>query len=184
MDDYNGLIGKVQRYHQVLANTRTYRERWTAYLKTMIIDELNKMLEVTGLSGKVETNDRIQNLENVMLTMGSEESGIAEVITEKVDKPLIKHNGALIYQQLFNGKVQVMITYPFIEGFGEPRPPRMIAIYRPEELKTPFLIRHMEDFIKEITHWEDLDDDDQPTNKIGFQIQSLQQPSSPVSNEE
>jgi len=60
----------------------------------------------------------------------------------------------------------------------------MIAIYRPEELKTPFLIRHMEDFIKEITHWEDLDDDDQPTNKIGFQIQSLQQPSSPVSNEE
>lgn len=183
MDDYNGLIGKVQRYHQILANTRTYRERWTSYLKAMIMEELNKMLEVTGLSGKIETSDRIKHLEYIMLSMGSEESGISEIITEKVDKPLIKHNGSLIYQQLFNGKVQVMIGYPYIEGFGEPRQPKLVAIYRPEELKSPFLIRHMEDFIKELTQWEDFDDDDQPANKIGFQVQSLQAPK-PLTGEE
>ncbi len=184
MDDYNGLIGKVQRYHQILANTRTYRERWTSYLKAMIMDELNKMLEVTGLSGKVETSDKVRHLEYVMLSMGSEESGISEIISEKVDKPLIKHNGSLIYQQLFNGKVQVMIAYPFIEGFGEPRPPRLVAIYRPEELKTPFLIRHMEDFIRELTQWEDLDDDDQQANKIGFQMQPLQATPKTIISEE
>ena len=184
MDDYNGLIGKVQRYHQILANTRTYRERWTSYLKAMIIEELNKMLEVTGLSGKVETSDKVRHLEYVMLSMGSEESGISEIISDKVDKPLIKHNGSLIYQQLFNGKVQVMIAYPFIEGFGEPRQPRLVAIYRPEELKTPFLIRHMEDFIRELTQWEDLDDDDQQPNKIGFQLQPLQAPPKAITGEE
>ena len=184
MDDYNGLIGKVQRYHQILANTRTYRERWTSYLKAMIMDELNKMLEVTGLSGKVETSDKVRHLEYVMLSMGSEESGISEIISDKVDKPLIKHNGSLIYQQLFNGKVQVMIAYPFIEGFGEPRQPRLVAIYRPEELKTPFLIRHMEDFIRELTQWEDLDDDDQQANKIGFQMQPLQTGQKTITGEE
>lgn len=184
MDDYNGLIGKVQRYHQILANTRTYRERWTSYLKAMIMDELNKMLEVTGLSGKVETSDKVRHLEYVMLSMGSEESGISEIISDKVDKPLIKHNGSLIYQQLFNGKVQVMIAYPFIEGFGEPRQPRLVAIYRPEELKTPFLIRHMEDFIRELTQWEDLDDDDQQANKIGFQMQPLQATPKTITGEE
>lgn len=184
MDDYNGLIGKVQRYHQILANTRTYRERWSSYLKAMISEELKKMLEVTGLAGKVDTSDRIRHLEYVMLSMGSEESGISEVISEKVNKPLIKNNGSLVYQQLFNGKIQVMIVYPFIEGFGEPRQPKLVAIYRPEELKPPFLVRHMEDFIKELTQWEDLDDDDQPAAKIGFQLQNLQNAPKSIAAEE
>jgi hypothetical protein len=173
MDDYNGLISKVQRYHNVLANTKAYREKWKTHLKSLIVSELENMLKVSGLQGSVETSDKVRHLEYVILSMGSEESGISEIINERTDKPLIKSNGSLIYQQLFNGKVQVMIVYPFIEGFGEPRPPKVIAIYRPEEIKSPFLIRHMEDFIKELTQWEDFDDDDTPSAKIGFQVQNL-----------
>ena len=168
MDDYNGLITKVQRYQSVLTNTQTYRERWKTQLKALIISELENMLKITGLQGTIETSDKVRHLEYIVLSLGSEESGISEIINEKTDKPLIKNNGSLIYQQLFNGKVQVMIVYPFIEGFGEPRPPKVIAIYRPEEIKQPFLIRHMEDFVKEITQWEDYDDDDQVIAKIGF----------------
>jgi len=173
MDDYNGLIAKVQRYQTVLANTKAYREKWNKQLKALIVSELENMLKVTGLQGTIETSDKVRHLEYVILSLGSEQSGISEIINEKVDKPLIKQNGSLIYQQLFNGKIQVMIVYPFIEGFGEPRPPKVISIYRPEEVKTPFLVRHMEDFIKEITHWEDYDDDDQVAAKIGFNVQNL-----------
>ena len=168
MDDYNGLISKVQRYQSILNNTKFYRERWTTQLKGLIISELEAMMKASGLEGKIETTDKVQNLEYIMLSLGSEESGISEIINEKTDKPLIKNLGSLIYQQLYNGKIQVMIVYPFIEGFGEPRPPKVIAIYRPEEIKLPFLIRHMEDFVKEITAWEDYDDDDQMATKIGF----------------
>jgi len=168
MDDYNGLIAKVQRYQNVLSNTHAYRERWKTQLRDLIISELQNMLKITGLTGTIETSDKVRHLEYIVLSLGSEESGISEIINEKTDKPLIKNNGSLIYQQLFNGKIQVMIVFPFIEGFGEPRPPKVIAIYRPEEIKLPFLIRHMEDFVKEITQWEDYDDDDQVTTKIGF----------------
>jgi len=175
MDDYNGLINKVQRYQSILNNTQTYRERWKTQLKALITSELEGMLKLTGLQGTIESSDKVRHLEYIVLSLGSEESGISEIINDKVDKPLIKNNGSLIYQQLFNGKIQVMIVYPFIEGFGEPRPPKVIAIYRPEEIKQPFLIRHMEDFIKEITLWEDYDDDDQIVNKIGFN-HSLQAP--------
>ncbi len=168
MDDYNGLISKVQRYQTVLSNTHAYRERWKTQLKDLIISELQNMLKITGLTGSIETSDKVRHLEYIVLSLGSEESGISEIINEKTDKPLIKSNGSLIYQQLFNGKIQVMIVFPFIEGFGEPRPPKVIAIYRPEEIKLPFLIRHMEDFIKELTQWEDYDDDDQVVSKIGF----------------
>lgn len=176
MDDYNGLITKVQRYQAVLGNTQTYRERWKSQLKALIISELENMLKITGLQGTIETSDKVRHLEYINLSLGSEESGISEIINEKTDKPLIKSKGSLIYQQLFNGKVQVMIVYPFIEGFGEPRPPKVIAIYRPEEIKQPFLIRHMEDFIKEITQWEDYDDDDQVIAKIGFNHPLQQSP--------
>ena len=181
MDDYNGLIAKVQRYQTVLANTKAYREKWSKQLKALIVSELENMLKVTGLQGTIETSDKVRHLEYVILSLGSEQSGISEIINEKVDKPLIKQNGSLIYQQLFNGKIQVMIVYPFIEGFGEPRPPKVISIYRPEEVKTPFLVRHMEDFIKEITQWEDYDDDDQVAAKIGFNMQSLPAAKPPVS---
>ncbi|MDZ4749439.1 MAG: hypothetical protein SH808_13210 [Saprospiraceae bacterium] len=173
MDDFNGLISKVQRYQSVLTNTKTYRDRWTSNLKDMIISELQNMLKVSGLQGTVEASDKVRHLEYIILSLGTEESGIAEVINDKLHKPLIKTNGSLIYQQLYNGKVQVMIVYPFIEGFGEPRPPKVISIYRPEEVKSPFLLRHMEEFIKEITQWEDFDDEDQAAAKIGFNVQSL-----------
>ncbi|HJW29715.1 MAG TPA: hypothetical protein VJ508_10815 [Saprospiraceae bacterium] len=181
MDEYNGLIGKVQRYQAILTNTQTYRERWTNQLKALIISELENMLKITGLQGTIETSDKVRHLEYIVLSLGSEESGISEIINEKTDKPLIKSNGSLIYQQLYNGKVQVMIVYPYIDGFGEPRPPKVIAIYRPEEIKSPFLIRHMEDFVKEITQWEDFDDDDQPAARIGFNhtLQGPKPPSSP-----
>ena len=114
------------------------------------LSELEAMLKVSGLQGTIEATDKVKHLEYIILSLGTEESGIAEVINDKLHKPLIKTNGSLIYQQLYNGKVQVMIVYPFIEGFGEPRPPKVISIYRPEEIKTPFLLRHMEEFIKEI----------------------------------
>jgi len=168
MDDYNGLIAKVQRYQMVLNNTQVYRERWESQLKALIISELESMMKIVGLQGTIETSNKVRHLEYIIFSLGSEESGISEIINSKTDKPLIKNNGSLIYQQLFNGKIQVMIVYPFIEGFGEPRPPKVIAIYRPEEIKQPFLIRHMEDFVKEITLWEDYDDDDQVASKIGF----------------
>jgi len=174
MDDYNGLITKVQRYQSVLANTKSYRERWDTTLKSQIISDLESMLKLTGLQGTIEATDKVKHLEYIILSLGTEESGIAEIINDKINKPLIKTNGSLIYQQLYNGKIQVMIGYPFIEGFGEPRPPKLISIYRPEEIKTPFILRHMEEFIKEITQWEDFDDDDHAAAKIGYQVQSLQ----------
>ncbi len=124
MDDYNGLISKVERYQSILNNTLIYRERWEKQLKALIISELENMVKISGLKGTIETSNKVKHLEYIVLSLGSEESGISEIINDKIDKPLIKSNGSLIYQQLFNGKVQVMIVYPFIEGFGEPRPPK------------------------------------------------------------
>ena len=176
MEDLTNLKRKVKEYQEILSNTVHYRERWKSGLKETIKSELQRMLDETALEGEIEIKDDVHNLEAIVLSLGEEKSGIYEKINKEVKRPLIKHNGSLIYQQLFNGKVMAMITYPVIEGYGQPKPPKTIAIYRPEEIKPPFLVRHMEEFMREVTDWEDYDDDDKgPSQKIGYSLNFMPQ---------
>ena len=62
----------------------------------------------------------------------------------------------------------VMIVYPYIDGYGEPRPPKNLEILRPHELGQEYIIRHMEEFLNEVTQWEDYDDDLPEKSVIGF----------------
>ena len=174
--DLGSLPAKVNAYKKILANTIQYRNEWKEGLKDMIIDTLNHINDSTDLGGKVIIKDHIENMEAVVLDLGRVHSGMRELIQDSdIKKTIVKTQGGLIYQQLFNGKIMVMIVFPYIEGYGEPRPPKNVEILRPEELKQGFVIRHFEEFIKEITEWEDYDDDrpNKPiigyTQPIGFQ---------------
>lgn len=171
MPELFNLKRRVIQYKEVLKNTTTYREAWKEHLKANIIKQLETLIEATGLEATVSVREDMDNLQAVVLSLGDIESGILQQVgASKIPRSLIKHNGSLIYQQLFNGKVVVLIQYPMIEGYGEPQPPKSIAIYRPEELTEPFFVRHMEDFMKEVTNWEDYDDDDKPAKQIGFNL--------------
>ena len=177
MEDFTNLKRKVNQYQEILANTINYRKVWKESLKQKILDLLQQMITETTLEAKIEEKDTVENLEGIVLSLGQTRSGIFEKINPDVQKHLIKHKGSLVYQQLFNGKIVVLITYPMIEDYGDPRQPMTIGIYRPEELKPPFILRHMEEFLKEITNWEDYDDDE-PSQKIGFNI-NMMHPSVP-----
>lgn len=172
--ELNNLKRKVDRYQEVLANTNTYRKVWVEELSQKILDQLNYIMGQVGLDAQVEVRSELENLEAIDLSLGTVRSGMSQRVNDTVRRDLIKHNGALVYQQLFNGKVMVLIQYPHIEGYGEPRPPKTIAIYRPEELKDPYFIRHVEEFLQEITLWEDYDDEE-PYQRIGFQLNFGQQ---------
>lgn len=168
MQDLFNLKRKVDTYKEVLENTQNYRQQWHEHLKDYIIQTMTEILKKTGLEATVSNKSEIENLEAIVISLGKTGSGLSKQVDgQKIE--FVKHNGSLIYQQLFNGKVIVLIQYPMIENYGEPRPPKTIAIYRPEELKEPYLVRHAESFIKEVTDWEDFDDDE-PNKKIGFKM--------------
>lgn len=169
--DYTNFQQRVAKYKDVLHNTQNYRLAWQNELRQAIIDHLQKALTAGELSGKVELRSDIKNLEAVVLSLGVGNSGLGETVGEGISRDLIKQNGSLVYQQLFNGKILVLINYPFIEKYGQPQPPKTIAIYRPEELKAPYILRHLETFMMEITNWEDYDDDaPEPNQRIGFKL--------------
>jgi hypothetical protein len=168
--EYLGLKNKVIEYKKIIANAHAYRSDWNEHLKDFVISEVKNMSSAADLELVIKVQDNVGNLEAVACSLGRSASGIYEKVDEDTNKPLIKHNGTLIYQQLFNGKVQVMISLPYIEGFGNPPPPKFLGIYRPQELKQPFLERHLEEFIKTVTSWEDFDDDEPTHQKIGFNL--------------
>jgi hypothetical protein len=168
--ELHNLRRKVKRYQDVLANTEAYRKAWVEELQQRIMDELNFIIGEVSLKGEVEARSDMDNLEAVVLNLGAVRSGMSQRVNEHLRQDLIKHNGALIYQQLFNGKVIVLIQYPQIEGYGQARAPKTIAIYRPEELQEPYFVRHVEEFMQEITLWEDYDDDEPHQQRIGFQL--------------
>lgn len=167
--ELRNLGGKVERYKEVLKNTKQYRKLWIDELNQKILDQLNYIMGEVGLEATVEVRSDLENLEAVVFSLGTVRSGMSQRVNDAIRRDLIKQNGSLVYQQLFNGKVMVLIQYPFIEGYGDPRPPKTIAIYRPEELKDPFFVRHVEEFMQEVTLWEDYDDDE-PHQRIGFEL--------------
>lgn len=163
------LERKVNQYKEVLQNTRDYRGVWIDGLKETIKTTLTELSQAVGLEATIEERADMENLEAVVFSLGNVKSGMYQKVGENIKRHLIKHNGSLIYQQLFNGKVIVLIQYPYIENYGQPRAPKTIAIYRPEELKPPYFQRHLEELITDITNWEDYDDDE-PNKRIGFQL--------------
>ena len=176
--DAKNLQRKVERYKEVLQNTQRYREFWKTELKQNIATQLQNLAESAGFPATVQEISEIQNLEAVALTLGTSVSGLGEAVGNGLHRDLIKQNGSLVYQQLFNGKVLVLINLPYIEKYGQPQAPKTIAIYRPEELKEPYFQRHVETFITDVTAWEDYDDDvtSEPNQRIGFKMNFEQEP--------
>jgi hypothetical protein len=168
--DTHNLLKKVDFYKEVLNNALLYRDNWRNGLKQTIITNLNALCKASGLNATIEERNDIANLEAVVLTLGNGLSGLGEPVGSGIRRELIKQNGSLVYQQLFNGKVLVLINFPFIEKYGQPQPPKTIAIYRPEELKDPYFVRHVETFVSDLTAWEDYDDVPEPNQRIGFKM--------------
>jgi hypothetical protein len=163
------VLDTFVKLKHVLANTEMFRQQWAIATKPMIVKTLQEVLDKAQLPhAQVVLRENVENLEAVVLDLGRTASGITEKMDDSgVLRPMLKSNGSLFYQQLYNGKVIVMMLRPFIEGYGQPQPPINLEILRPDEMNSVVILRHVEIFINDTISWEDFDDDAQRTN-IGF----------------
>lgn len=181
MEKYTAIKERVVKYKNMLDQVSQWRATWSKNLKKFILKEVTKLLDATGLEATVNEEEKIKGLESITIMLGNKKSGIYEMAADGNErKDFFKEYGTLVYSQLFNGKVQVWMTFPFIEGLIEPRPPKLIGIYAPPEFNESLIIGHMEVFMKDLIEWEDFDDDDNPSaaapkTQIGFGITSQQE---------
>ena len=168
--DLTSLMVKFRKYKEVLSNTEKHRALWQERAKPLIVDVLKKVSKAADLTNaEVITRDNVENLEVVALDLGRAASGISENMEDTgIKRMMIKSFGSLIYQQLFNGKIMVMVVRPHIEGYGQPLPPLNLEILRPDEVTTEQLVKHLEVFLQNITDWEDFDDEEQRSSSMGF----------------
>ena len=106
--ELNNLKRRVQQYKDIVENTTIYRQVWKDSLKTNIINQLTEIAKAIELNVVITVRQEMENLEAIMFSLGNEDSGLVHEEEGKPALALKKHNGSLIYQQLFNGKVVVM----------------------------------------------------------------------------
>lgn len=166
--NYSSLTGKVAKYLKVKQNTYDYRDQWKKEKKQLIVDTLQGIIDNTDLEAEIDVKDDVDNLEVIMFNLGRMKSGIREKLDGEEYRSVVRNNGILVYQQLFNGKIVILIVHPFLEGYGQPQQPKTLEIVRPDELNEGFIMRHVEELLKELINWEDYDDDQPTPPPIGF----------------
>ena len=172
MEKYTAIKERARKYQGMLTQVLEFRKSWDKSLKKFIQRTSESILKHTGISAQIAIEERFENLESITISLGKSISGIAENIDDDTKRTIIKDKGALIYSQLFNGKVQAWMTYPLIEGLMQPKPPKMIGIYGPPEFNEKLILSNFDDFFKELIEWENYDDDQpgQQINRIGFGV--------------
>ena len=170
MEKYTAIKEKATKYKNLLNTVDEYRSQWEKKLKKSIIKEAKAILDATEINADVDAESTVHGLEAITIKLGMRRSGIYQKMDSGEKKSVWKDHGSLIFGQLFNGKVQVWMTYPILEGLMEPKPPRMIGIYVPPEFNDELILSNIEFFLNELIAWEDYDDD-KPSDKgnaIGF----------------
>jgi len=172
MEKYTAIKEKVEKYKDMLNKVEEWRGTWDKSLKKFILTESKKLFDSTGLDASITEEEKLKGLESISIKLGNKKSGIYEAEDNLKDrKDFFKEYGTLVYSQLFNGKIQAWMTYPFIEGLMEPRPPKLIGIFAPPEFSEDLIVSNVESFLKDLIAWEDYDDDDPnspPKAQIGF----------------
>ncbi len=171
MKKFTAIKERANKYSQMLKHVVEYRNSWYDELKESITKLAEDILEHTGVAANIEIEERFENLESITISLGKSVSGIAENVDDITKRNIIKDKGSLVYSQLFNGKIQAWMTYPLIEGLMQPKPPKMIGIYRPDEFNEGLILSNFDEFFKELIDWENYDDDQPGSeghNRIGF----------------
>ncbi|MFM8371120.1 MAG: hypothetical protein ACKOCO_01945 [Bacteroidota bacterium] len=163
------LQAKAQQYREALQNTARYRMIWQEGVKANLVSWLKELAQSCNLTVEIEERMEVEGLESVIFSLGLEPSGLKEILEGNNRRDLMRQNGSLIYQQLFNGKIMALINLPYIEKYGQPQEPRSLAIFRPDEMTEEHIAAHLAEFLGDLTMWESYDDDGmQPATRIGF----------------
>lgn len=177
MQKYTALKERASKYKTILQQAMDYREAWEGNLKQFILDGVDNVLKQTDVNANVEVEEKFEHLETISIFLGKSISAIAETFPSGAKRSIIKDMGSINYSQIFNGKVQVWMTFPLIEGLMQPQQPKMIGIFAPPEFNEDLILSNFDEFFKELINWENYDDDvpSAQGNKIGFGIQHNQE---------
>ncbi len=152
------IINKAVDYQKALEKNKTEIEKnrkdWNDSTNALIYETFQSVAKnVPNLNWEVKKVEAMENLDVIVLGFKNEPSGIAGQI-QGVLRFFAKISGKLIYSQVYNGEVYVLIDYPHVENHVERQPPKFIAKYKPSQISEDLILDHINEFLDEMHNWE------------------------------
>jgi hypothetical protein len=155
---FQDILNKAFEYEKALEISKVTieenRKFWNAQTNQLILGTFKGVAQsVPNLDWEVRKVDAMENLDILMLGFKNESSGIVGQI-QGVLKFFAKVSGKLIYSQVYNGEVYVLIDYPHVEHHVERQQPKFIGKFRPDEITVDLVLDHINEFLEEMLGWE------------------------------
>ena len=77
--ELHSLQRKVTQYKEIVRNTRAYRDVWLNGLRDHIVQQLEYLAKETNMDATVEVRSELENLEAVILSLGTVKSASPDV---------------------------------------------------------------------------------------------------------
>jgi len=153
MSNMELIKNKIEAYKSSLDQIQENRNLWSNTTKKLVYDTLMEIKTTSGLDLQVQKVDMLKNLEAVNIHFNRQASGFTETNGNSITNH-IKHGGALIFSQAYNGQIFVIYSYPFIEGWVSQLVNKAVAKVLPSNINEEFIFREVEKFLDEMNNWE------------------------------
>lgn len=157
------LEERIKDYTLSLEKVLQKKREWESSARPCILRTLEEIRDKFPIGWTVQQFNWMWYNEAVNITFKTLPEGLEHLAKGSGDGELIK-GGALVFSQLHNGDVSVMVLFPFIDTVSADSGTLDLGTYRPEEISEKLVIEKVDEFLKEMIRWEV----PTPRDKIGF----------------
>lgn len=159
----------LEEYCHVIEAVKQRQNDWNTSTKAEIVRVLSSISDDLKPLKVVEDGSP-RNFDTVCLGFPPSRTNI--VLRQGAGaKGLTRFGGYLSYSQVFNGKILVGISYPYVEDLQDATPNKGLALLDPSEITEEMILEHVDTFLREITEAEktiSMSDQLQRKRRIGF----------------
>lgn len=151
------------KYVDSLTKTTERRELWKTETKEKIFEVLSLVEKTFKFQWHVQRIEVIDNYQTINICCNDRASGLIETIYEENTnnlikrKSFIKHGGYLAYCQSYNGKINVVIGFPYIDEWVEQMNSKVIATLEPSQITETLITDQVIYFLQSLSEWEGKD---------------------------
>lgn len=169
LEKHDIIKDAFEKYTYILKKVNERRELWTNETKAKIIDTLTLVKDTFKFDWQVQRLEGTQNYQAINICFNQKSSGIVDIkIDEHTGKQkgfeaYTKHGGYLAFCQSYNGKINVIIGFPYIDEWVSQMDVKVIDNIEPEQATEELISKYVVKFLETMTEWEGKDRD-----TIGF----------------
>jgi hypothetical protein len=157
LENENGhlVLKAFDKYYESLINIGSRREVWGNEIENLLITTLKSVKAEIKIGLQIQNVKQVNNYSSIIFCLNNTPSGLFKPLGASSVENYIKIGGALVFAQSYNGKINIIVRFPYIENFLSEMDVKVIKTISPE-LITENLIKEMvAEFFDYMTLWED-----------------------------